>query len=212
MNIYPSHPCGFNVVAGNMFAQKSTFGFGFLNKELRRKDENRSVVFLKVSFSVKEMVKKTILTHDSVSFQGDSYLVPIDFNVLNWWESNIKQNKSRKLSLVLDEVQFMSQEIADQLLILVEKYEAKILVTGLTLDYKGVPFETTLRCIAYADSVIKLSSICELCEEPAVYAHLKAESTERFIESDGEEFMPLCRKCFRKEKGYVLYKEIEEMG
>lgn len=58
-----------------------------------------------------------------------------------------------------DEAQFMNEEIIDLLDDLAGK-DCRVIVAGLDLDYRGVPFGPMPQLLAMADDVTKLSAVC----------------------------------------------------
>lgn len=106
--------------------------------------------------------------------------------------------------IILDEAQFFSSEVIDQVedLLLADKY---ILVAGLDKDYLGNPFSKFMSwTLCLADDVTKLTAICTNCGAPATMAKLISDDPSEIldcnvvIEDDMHHYYPMCRKCIRK--------------
>lgn len=67
--------------------------------------------------------------------------------------------------VAVDEVQFFPPALADVLNKLADG--RVVIAAGLNLDFRGEPFETTARLMAYADRVISLTAVCKICGRPA---------------------------------------------
>jgi hypothetical protein len=42
-----------------------------------------------------------------------------------------------------------------------------VIAADLNLDFRGEPFETTMRAMAYADKAVSLTAVCKICGRPA---------------------------------------------
>lgn len=76
--------------------------------------------------------------------------------------------------LAIDELQFFNTDLADFLNQL-RNDGLVIYATGLDLDYKCSPWDTTARVLAFADSVEKLVAVCSTCRK------VNATRTQRLI-------------------------------
>lgn len=64
--------------------------------------------------------------------------------------------------LGIDEIQFFKPELADYLLEL-QKKGITVYGAGLDLDFAGEPWETSMKVMAYADRIEKLTAVCSVC-------------------------------------------------
>ena len=65
-------------------------------------------------------------------------------------------------SVVIDEVQFLDSEVVEICETLASR-GIRVIVAGLDLDFRGEPFSIMPELLARAESVTKLSAICENC-------------------------------------------------
>lgn len=104
------------------------------------------------------------------------------------------------LIIGIDESQFF-QGLKDAVLDLVEKQGKRVLVAGLSGNYKREAFGELLDLIPYCDRVTKLSSYCSACSvsKKIKQAHFSYRMTKDDIEviiGAKNEYVPLCRECF----------------
>ena len=69
-------------------------------------------------------------------------------------------------------------------------------VSGLDQDSRGVPFETTARCLALADEVIKIKAFCTVCGlDAGKTQRLRAtKMSERVKVGGAETYEPRCNE------------------
>lgn len=100
----------------------------------------------------------------------------------------------------IDESQFFTG-LKDAVLTLVEKQGKRVLVAGLSGNYKREPFGELLSLIPYSDRVAKLASCCSQCavSKKIKQAHFSyrvaKDEIEVFIGAKNA-YVPLCRECF----------------
>ena len=72
----------------------------------------------------------------------------------------------------------------------------RVIVAGLDMDFRGLPFGPMPHLLAMAEFVTKVHAICQVCGSLANYSyrHAKDESTVLLGEKDAYE--PRCRKCY----------------
>lgn len=104
--------------------------------------------------------------------------------------------------VAIDEAQFLAPSILDISHRLANR-GLRVIVAGLDMDYRGVPFGPMPQLMAVAEFVTKMSAICTVCGNPA-------SRTQRIIQSDtdtetsqkqivvgaGELYEARCRRCF----------------
>jgi thymidine kinase len=75
-----------------------------------------------------------------------------------------------------------------------------LVLCGLDGDTEAKPFGQILDCIPLADSVVKMTALCELCADgtPAIFTGLRVLGAKSEIISVGaaEKYIPLCRKHY----------------
>lgn len=97
----------------------------------------------------------------------------------------------------IDEAQFFDEglmgvcnELANQ--------GIRVIIAGLDMDYKGIPFGPIPALCAIADEVTKVHAICVKCGDLAYISHRIIENDKRVLLGEKEEYEPLCRKCYQK--------------
>ncbi len=76
-----------------------------------------------------------------------------------------------------------------------------VIVAGLDMDYKGVPFGPMPALCAIADEVTKVHAICVRCGSLAYVSHRLVDNDKRVMLGEQSTYEPLCRECYNKEKG-----------
>lgn len=74
----------------------------------------------------------------------------------------------------------------------------RVIVAGLDMDFKGVPFGPIPALCAIADEVTKVHAICVKCGALAYVSHRLVNNEKRVMLGEQAEYEPLCRECYRK--------------
>lgn len=74
----------------------------------------------------------------------------------------------------------------------------RVIVAGLDMDFKGVPFGPIPALCAIADEVTKVHAICVRCGALAYVSHRLVNNEKRVMFGEQAEYEPLCRECYRK--------------
>lgn len=103
-------------------------------------------------------------------------------------------------AVIIDEVQFFGENV-----IQIAEYLAgkglRVICGGLDCDFKGAPFRIVADLLARAESVTKLSAICNVCGLPAtrtqriIDGHPAYEDDPVVLVGAKEAYEPRCRKC-----------------
>lgn len=106
--------------------------------------------------------------------------------------------------VAIDEAQWFGDKLIPVVMSLLTKGK-KILVAGLALTYDREPFAPIPALMTIADRVTKLSAICAICGEEAVYhkritkvPKVDPHRTTLFLVGKSEDYQPRCRTCFSK--------------
>ncbi len=97
----------------------------------------------------------------------------------------------------IDEAQFLDQglvEVCNQL----ANQGVRVIVAGLDMDYKGIPFGPIPAICAIADEVTKVHAICVKCGALAYISHRLVQNDHRVLLGEKDEYEPLCRACYQK--------------
>ena len=74
----------------------------------------------------------------------------------------------------------------------------RVIVAGLDMDFKGVPFGPIPALCAIADEVTKVHAICVKCGSVAYVSHRLINNDKRVLLGEKDEYEPLCRECYQK--------------
>ena len=74
----------------------------------------------------------------------------------------------------------------------------RVIVAGLDMDFKGIPFGPIPALCAIADEVTKVHAICVRCGALAYVSHRLISNDRRVLLGEKDEYEPLCRECYQK--------------
>lgn len=97
----------------------------------------------------------------------------------------------------IDEAQFFDAGLPDVCNRLANR-GIRVIVAGLDMDFKGVPFEPMPALCAIADDVTKVHAICVRCGALAYASHRIVADESRVMLGETAEYEPLCRECYQK--------------
>ena len=180
------------VFTGPMFSSKST---GLIEHLRRAKIARKSVILFKPA--VDNRYSETAV----VSHNGDK----LEAAVVTSTDSTTILCHGADFEVIgVDEIQFFDTSLIAALNALASGGK-EVVVAGLNADFMGEPFDTTAQAIHYADRVEKLTSVCALCGNDAVWTQLVCDGVaitdgNRVQVGGAETYEPRCRGCFvRKE-------------
>ena len=101
-------------------------------------------------------------------------------------------------TILINEGQFFKDLYNVVYTLLLSNYN--IYVCGLNCDSNMEKFGTILDIIPLAENVIKLKSTCKICNQPASFTKRLVNSKEKILIGDSDIYIPVCRKCFYKNK------------
>lgn len=97
----------------------------------------------------------------------------------------------------VDEGQFLDEGLVEVCNELANR-GIRVIVAGLDMDFRGVPFGPIPGLCAIADEVTKVHAICVKCGNLAYISHRLVENDKRVLLGETMEYEPLCRECYRK--------------
>lgn len=177
-------PGRIEVVCGSMFSGKTEE----LIRRLRRaKFAHQKVEIFKPAID-KRYSDEEVVSHDSNSIMS----TPIDT------AAQILLLASDIDVVGIDEAQFLDEGLVDVCNELANR-GLRVIVAGLDMDYRGVPFGPMPALCAIADDVQKVHAICVKCGALAYVSHRKVAGDKRIMLGETHEYEPLCRECYQKE-------------
>ena len=176
------------VVCGSMFSGKTE---ELLRRLKRAKIAKQTVEIFKPAIDVRFSAEE-VVSHDRNSITS----TPVDHS------SNILLLSSEVEVVGIDEAQFFDmglvnvcQQLADQ--------GVRVIVAGLDMDFKRVPFGPMPNLCAIADDVTKVHAICVQCGSLANYSFRKVAGDKQVMLGELEEYKPLCRMCYMKDSAKI---------
>jgi thymidine kinase len=94
----------------------------------------------------------------------------------------------------IDEAQFFSADLINVCNKLADDGK-RVLVAGLDMDYRGIPFEPMPQILSVAEYITKSLAICVECGNPADRTQRKTLSSERVVVGASDVYEARCRKC-----------------
>ena len=187
MNSYTTgeahRPGRIEVVCGSMFSGKTEE----LIRRLRRAQFARQKVEIyKPAIDVRYS-EEDVVSHD----QHHILSTPIDSS------ASILLLSSDIDVVGIDEAQFFDMGLVDVCNELANR-GVRVIVAGLDMDFKGVPFGPMPALCAIADDVTKVHAICVRCGNLAYVSHRKVAAEQRVLLGETTEYEPLCRECYQK--------------
>src|SRR5690606_26500428 len=95
----------------------------------------------------------------------------------------------------IDEGQFFDSELPVVCTRLADNGK-RVIVAGLDLDYRAVPFEPMPQLLAMAEYITKTLAICMVCGEPANHTQRLVKSQARVLVGATGAYEARCRACF----------------
>ena len=174
------------VVCGSMFSGKTE---ELIHRTKRAKFARQRVEIFKPAIDTRYS-DNDVVSHDQNAIPS----TPVDNS------SSILLLSSDIDVVGIDEAQFMDMGLVDVCNQLAYR-GVRVIVAGLDMDFKGVPFGPIPALCAIADDVTKVHAICVKCGNLAYVSHRLVENDKRVLLGETQEYEPLCRECYRKATG-----------
>jgi thymidine kinase len=97
--------------------------------------------------------------------------------------------------VAIDEAQFFDDALPSVAESLALK-GVRVIVAGLDMDFKGVPFGPVPQLLARAEYITKLHAICMRCGSLASYSYRKSDEGGQILLGEQDLYEPRCRDCF----------------
>lgn len=179
-----SHQPGrIEVVCGSMFSGKTE---ELIRRMKRAQFAKQKVEIFKPSIDVRYS-DEDVVSHDRNAIPS----TPIDSS------ASILLLSSDVEVVGIDEAQFLDNHLPDVCNELANR-GVRVIVAGLDMDFKGVPFGPIPALCAIADDVTKVHAICVKCGSLAYVSHRLVDNDKRVLLGETAEYEPLCRDCYQK--------------
>ena len=170
------------VVCGSMFSGKTE---ELIRRMKRAQFAQQKVEIFKPAIDTRYS-DDDVVTHEGVSIHS----TPVDNS------SSILLLGNECDVIGIDEAQFFDDHLVEVCNELAGK-GVRVIVAGLDMDFRGVPFGPMPALCAIADDVMKVHAICVRCGAQAYVSHRKVQDEKRVLLGEVNEYEPLCRVCYQ---------------
>ena len=98
----------------------------------------------------------------------------------------------------IDEAQFFDNGIIEVCNTLANQ-GYRVIIAGLDMDFRGIPFGPMPQLMAIADDVTKVHAICVRCGAPAYISHRLVAGEKQVLLGETDKYEPICRCCYNQE-------------
>lgn len=176
-------PGRIEVVCGSMFSGKTE---ELIRRMKRAKFARQRVEIFKPSIDTRYS-EVDVVSHDKTAIKS----TPVESS------STILLLSSDIDVVGIDEAQFLDDGLVNVCNELANR-GIRVIVAGLDMDFKGVPFGPMPALCAIADDVTKVHAICVKCGNLAYVSHRLVANEKRVLLGETSEYEPLCRECYQK--------------
>ena len=176
-------PGRIEVVCGSMFSGKTE---ELIRRMKRAVFAHQKVEIFKPSIDTRYS-EENVVSHDQNAIRS----TPVDSS------ASILLLSSDIDVVGIDEAQFLDDGLVDVCNQLANR-GVRVIVAGLDMDFKGVPFGPMPALCAIADDVTKVHAICVKCGNLAYVSHRIVSGDKRVMLGEQSEYEPLCRECYQK--------------
>lgn len=177
------------VICGSMFAGKTE---ELIRRIKRLEYAKKNILVFKPKIDDRYSDEE-VVSHSN--FRTKSIPIEKSMEILNYIDKDTD-------AVAIDEVQFFDAKVVHVAEHLADK-GIRVICGGLDRDFRGEPFGVMPKLLAIAESVTKLTAICQVCGAPAT-------RTQRLIDGKPasyydpiiligatENYEPRCRKCHK---------------
>lgn len=173
------------VVCGSMFSGKTEE----LIRRLRRAQfANQKLLLVKPKID-NRYHEENVVSHRGSSFQA--IVVNNSAAIIDLW--------SDQRVVAIDEAQFFDEGLVEVCTELAAK-GVRVILAGLDMDFRGEPFGPMPKLLSVAEYVTKVHAICVSCGNLAQFSHRTVKEDQQVMLGAVDEYKPLCRYCFNKQK------------
>lgn len=179
----PARKGSIEVICGSMFSGKTE---ELIRRLKRAKLAKQKVEIFKPQIDTRYS-EDQVVSHDSNAIHS----TPVPSS------SNITLLAAGVEVVGIDEAQFFDLGLIDVCNELANN-GTRVIIAGLDMDYKGIPFGPMPALLAIAEYVTKVHAICMHCGALANHSHRITDNDKLVMLGETDAYEPLCRDCFRK--------------
>jgi thymidine kinase len=169
------------VVAGSMFSGKTE---ELIRRLKRAKIAKQRVEIYKPKIDVRYS-ETEVVSHDENSIRS----TPVENS------ANILFYTNDVDVIGIDEAQFFDMGLIEVVTKLANM-GIRVIVAGLDMDFKGIPFGPIPGLMAVADHITKVHAICVRCGSIAQFSYRNSEKEQVVLLGEKDIYEPLCRSCY----------------
>lgn len=171
------------VICGSMFSGKTE---ELMRRVRRAKFANQRIQIFKPALDTR-YDEVEVVSHDRNSISS----LPVDSS------ASILLLATDVDVVGIDEAQFFDKGLIEVAQTLADA-GIRVIIAGLDMDFKRVPFGPMAELCAIADTVDKIHAICVECGRLANYSHRLVSGDAQVMLGEMKEYAPLCRLCYNK--------------
>lgn len=186
-------PMGYlEVIAGPMYCGKTE---ELIRQIKRAAIAKKHVQVFKHAIDTRYGKDRKVFSHAGLSFESELVKTPREI---------LKRLDPKSEMVAIDESQWFGRGLVGVVQTLLDKNK-HVIIAGLSLTFDRTPFIPMPTLMAMADKVTKLSAICQICGEEAVF-HKRITDGKKIdpLEADpalvgrSDDYEARCRRCFEK--------------
>ena len=171
------------VICGSMFSGKTE---ELIRRLKRATFAKQRVEIFKPAIDTRYS-EQAVVSHDNNSIQS----TPVDSS------ASILLFSSEIDVVGIDEAQFFDDGLINVCNELANR-GIRVIIAGLDMDFKGIPFGPIPALCAIADEVTKVHAICVKCGNLAYVSLRTVANEKRVLLGEKQEYEPLCRCCYQQ--------------
>ena len=191
-----------DIILGPMFSGKTT-------KILEIMDvfDKKGIKYFAVKPQIDDRYTENIDNNYIISHNLKKLQCKVTSNLKDVFEELESMQSESIQYVIIDEGQFF-QHLYDFCLLCLEKLKINVIVTGLDGDYQRKPMGEILNLIPIANTITKLASTCNICQEEAIFTHRIVNESNQVLIGGSDKYIPLCRTHYI-EKNNLLTDSLE---
>ncbi|HNX88424.1 MAG TPA: thymidine kinase [Paludibacteraceae bacterium] len=173
------------VICGSMFSGKTE---ELIRRLKRAKFAKQRVEIFKPKIDTRYS-EEDVVSHDRTAIRS----TPVESS------GSILLMSSEVDVIGIDEAQFFDDGLVEVCKQLADN-GIRVIVAGLDMDFRCVPFGPMPALMAVADDVFKVHAICVRCGALAYVSHRLVAGDKQVLLGEMTEYEPICRDCYNKVK------------
>ena len=175
---FTHHHGSIEVICGSMFSGKTE---ELIRRLKRAKFAKQRVEIFKPCIDTRYS-EQDVVSHDHTSIAS----TPVDSS------ASILLMTGDVDVIGIDEAQFFDEGLVEVCRTLANQ-GFRVIIAGLDMDFRGVPFGPMPALMAIADDVTKVHAICVRCGLPAYISHRLVAGENQVLLGETDKYEPICR-------------------